>query len=71
MGGIHQCEAIISAAFQRLCQKVTSDVNSLPADFLAIAKQRLVNAKHRGSQILPCAYPAQKGIGSGFGCLTG
>jgi hypothetical protein len=31
----------------------------------------LVNAKYWGSHILPCAYPAQKGIGAGFYCLTG
>jgi hypothetical protein len=37
VGGIHQCEAIIYAAFRRMCQQVTYEVNSLPADFLAIA----------------------------------
>jgi hypothetical protein len=33
-------------------------------------KQGLVNAKYRGSQILPRVYPAQMGIGGGFCCLT-
>jgi hypothetical protein len=65
-GGIHQCEAIILAAFRCLCQQVTSEVNSLQADFLAIATRRLVNAKYWGSQIQPCAYPAQRGIEAGF-----
>jgi hypothetical protein len=31
----------------------------MPADFLAIATQGLVNAKYWGSQILLCAYPSQ------------
>jgi hypothetical protein len=44
-----------------MCQYVTLEVNYLPADFLAIATQRLVNAKYRGRQILPRAYPAQRG----------
>jgi hypothetical protein len=46
-------------------------VNYLSADFLAIATQGLVNAKYQGSQILPCVYPSQRGIGVGFHCLTG
>jgi hypothetical protein len=45
-------------------------VKFLPADFLAIATQGSVNGKYWGSQILLCAYPAQKGIGAGFCCLT-
>jgi hypothetical protein len=36
-GGIHQCEAVISALFQPPCQQVAYEVNYLPADFLAIA----------------------------------
>jgi hypothetical protein len=71
LGGIHQCEAIMCASFLRLCQLVSYEVNSLPPDFLAIATQRLVNAKYGGSQILHCASPAQRGIGAGFCCLTG
>jgi hypothetical protein len=31
----------------------------------------LVYAKYWGRQILPCVYPAQRGIGAGFYCLTG
>jgi hypothetical protein len=30
-----------------------------------------VNAKYWGSQILPGAYPAQRGMGAGFHFLTG
>jgi hypothetical protein len=41
------------------------------ADFMAIATHRLVNAKYQGSQILPSAYPAQRGIRAGFCCLSG
>jgi hypothetical protein len=54
-----------------LCKQVACEVNSLLADFLAIATQVLVNAKYGGSQIQSCVYPAQKGIGAGFHCLTG
>jgi hypothetical protein len=43
----------------------------MPADFLAIATQGLVNAKYFVSQILICAYASQKGIGAGFCSLTG
>jgi hypothetical protein len=39
-------------------------------DAMAIATQGLVNAKYLGSRILPCAYPAQRGIGAGCYCLT-
>jgi hypothetical protein len=53
------------------CQQVTYEVNSMPADFLAIATQRLVIAKYWVSKILPCAYSAQRRIGAGFRCLTG
>jgi hypothetical protein len=53
-----------------LCKQVACEVNSLLADFLAIATQVLVNAKYGGSQIQSCVYPAQKGIGAGFHCLT-
>jgi hypothetical protein len=42
----------------------------MPADFLTIATQGLVKARYRGSQILPCVYPAQRGIGAGFYCLN-
>jgi hypothetical protein len=56
--------------YQRTCQQVTYEGNSLPADFLAIASKRLVNVKYRGSQIPPHAYPAQRGIRAGFCCLT-
>jgi hypothetical protein len=70
-GGIHLCDAIIEAAFRHRFRQVAYQVNSLPADFLAIATQRLVNAKYWGSQILPRACPAQWGIGTGFRCLTG
>jgi hypothetical protein len=35
----------------------TYEVNSLPADFLAIATQGLVNANYWVSQIILCAYP--------------
>jgi hypothetical protein len=52
-------------------QQVVYEVNSLPADFLAIAKYILVNAKYWGSGILPSAFPAQRGIGAGFCCSTG
>jgi hypothetical protein len=62
---------IILAVFRPLCQQVAYEVNSLPADFLAIATQGLVNAKYQGSQILLCAYPSQSRIGAGFCCLTG
>jgi hypothetical protein len=55
----------------RLCQQAAYEVNSLPADFLAIATQGLVNAKYWGSQILLCVYPAQKRIGAGFNCFIG
>jgi hypothetical protein len=59
-GGIHKNKAIISVVFRRLCQQVAYEVNSLPADLRAIATQGLVNAKYRGSQILPHVYPAQR-----------
>jgi hypothetical protein len=35
------------AAYQRLCQQVTYEVITLPADLLAIATQKLVNDKYR------------------------
>jgi hypothetical protein len=44
---------------RRLCQQVAYEVNSMTADFLAIATQGLVNAKYRGSQILYRVYPAR------------
>jgi hypothetical protein len=56
---------------QRSCQQVTYEVNSQQAVLLAIATQRLANDKYRDSQILPCAYPAQRVIRAGFCCLTG
>jgi hypothetical protein len=31
----------------------------------------LVNAKYRGREILPRAFPAQRRIGAGFCCLNG
>jgi hypothetical protein len=64
-------QATIWAAFWRLCQQVTYEVNFLPADILAIATQRLANAKYQGSQILLRTYPAQRGIGAVSCCLTG
>jgi hypothetical protein len=54
-----------------VCQKVLYEVYALPADFLAIASQGLVNTKYRGIQILPRAYPSQRGIRAGFCCLAG
>jgi hypothetical protein len=39
--------------------EVSYEVNSLPADILAIATQGLVNAKYRGSQILSNFNPAE------------
>jgi hypothetical protein len=44
----------------RLCQHVPYKVNSLPADFLAIATQRLVYAKYQDRQILPFCVPSTK-----------
>jgi hypothetical protein len=41
-----------------MCQQVAYEVNSLPADFLAIATYGLANAKYQGSQILTCVDPA-------------
>jgi hypothetical protein len=37
--------------FDPLCQQVAYEVNFLPADFLVIATQGLVNTKYWGSQI--------------------
>jgi hypothetical protein len=57
--------------FRHLCQQAAYEVDSLPADFLAIATQGLVNAKYSASQILSSVYPAQRGIRAGFHCLSG
>jgi hypothetical protein len=54
------------SSVSRLCQQAAYEVNSLRADFLAIATQGLVNTNYWGSQILPLAYLAQRGIGAGF-----
>jgi hypothetical protein len=57
----------VSTFYKQNYQKqVAYEVNSLPADFLAIATQELVNSKYWGSQILLCAYPAQRGIEQGY-----
>jgi hypothetical protein len=47
--------------FRCLCRQAAYEVNYLPLDFLAIATQGLVNAKYRGSQILPRVYTPHKG----------
>jgi hypothetical protein len=40
-------QLFLLAVFQRSCQQAAYAVNTLPADFLAIVTQRLVNAKYR------------------------
>jgi hypothetical protein len=60
---------MIYAVLRCLCQQVAYEAKYLPADFLAIATQGLVNAKYRGSQILPRVLSAQRGMGARFHCL--
>jgi hypothetical protein len=52
------------------CQQVAYEVNYLSADFLAITTKGSVNARYRGSQILPRAHSAQRGVGVELYCFT-
>jgi hypothetical protein len=76
--GLWQAGVEFTYVKQKLWQRIDAcvskplyEVITLPADLLAIATQKLGNAKYRGSQILPRAYPPQREIGAGFCCLTG